>query len=847
MFINKILKHFLSSKKPLEKKILKEDLNKSSQALKQSGQDKVKTLSENKALLEIKDTELKDTELNPLKQSEELKPVEQESLDEISQSADLKQVHSLESLAKDLEIDDPALKLPDDKILYPPLKISVTEVLGKEGLIAPFFENYAPREGQIKMAAFCKEGLKNSRPLVIEAGTGTGKTLAYLLAALINGGKIVVATATKALQDQIALKELPLLLKVLGLEERPFLRLKGFSNYLCLRNLGRQIAWGKKLYGADFLDKELDKIFDLIGDSIVSPLKAGAQEPKVILDKETLKALCCMVIVDLKALEDELLPQEQGLGELSASFDSQVLRIVGATSGHCQGGECPFFSHCFAYKVRALASQVQVLVINHALLCVELFSGTSVILDKKISCLIVDEAHSLVQSIRNCLEKQVSKKEVLELLNQVIGALERNDDAKASVEKFKQYRGSLEDNFTSLNEYLESQIKEDEVNLLNLKYSSELNLNSGFLSANQTLRLPLVNIWSMLQSLILQIDKESFLSDKEKMRFSGRFTEFCDTIVNAMNTDICPEGIPAPYIFPWGLNLKNVATINRRNDNPTIRLLPVEVGEIFANALDYVLEQGSSAIFTSATISVQGKFTRFLKDLGQEHKGARCFKVESPFDYEKQAKILISRDFPDPKLEISKRISELITKLEPLITNLKGGMFFLTTSKMALEEASKLLREKYAEKRLILVQGEGSTQDLIERFKVAQNAILVGTSTFWEGVDVKGPALSMVIIDKLPFPNNKDPLFKARCDALLGRGDPFFELSIPEAVIKLRQGVGRLIRDVDDKGVAIIADPRLVLCRYGRRFTDSLLPIKASEDYMEIVNFLESIGQYHKP
>lgn len=638
---------------------------------------------------------------------------------------------------------------------------SITQFFADGGNLSQAIEGYQPRDEQIMMAQAIAEAVEEHDTLIVEAGTGTGKTFAYLVPALLSKRKTLISTGTKHLQDQLFEKDIPLLK---GLIKHPISTalLKGRSNYLCLYRTKTLRARGRfenKKQVEQFFRIERFAGQDATGD-----------------------------ITQLSGItETELWPQ------------------VTSTTENCLHNECPDFEECFVFKARKKAMDSDVVVINHHLLCADLAlkqDGFGEILPEA-EIIIIDEAHQLAETAGLFFSTQLSTKQFhdwIDDLNKAIAveAADFSGHDTAADALFK----ALTDLRKALPQY-------------NQRYAlSEFEENPIITGLFQEIYDIAKTILSIVDPL--KIRAQIF------MKLVERLEEIVMTWKILLLSEKTPDSVNA-------INWLETYTFNI-----TFHSTPLDISEQFRKNSGSL---NASWIFTSATLAVKDDFSYFCRPLGLSKKNT--LKLDSPFDYPRTSLLYHPDHLPlpsDPKF-----LPEMIEAVLPVIDIAKGRSFILFTSYRALNEAKELLKQKTDYP--LFVQGDMPKMQLIEAFKASGNGILLGTMSFWEGVDVKGDALSCVIIEKFPFSSPGDPIEQAKMDLIREQGyDPFSTYQLPKAIIALKQGVGRLIRDHDDYGVLVIADTRLSKSRYGKRFLDSLPPmtktlkperIERFFDYME--------------
>ncbi|WP_076735240.1 ATP-dependent DNA helicase, partial [Cronobacter sakazakii] len=622
----------------------------------------------------------------------------------------------------------------------------MTDDFAADGQLANAIPGFKPREPQRQMAQAVSAAIEAATPLVVEAGTGTGKTYAYLAPALRAGKKVIISTGSKALQDQLYSRDLPTVAKALEFKGRLAL-LKGRSNYLCLERLEQQALAG--------------------GDLPVQTLSD---------------------VIQLRGWANETVD-----GDISTcgrvAEDAPVWPLVTSTNDNCLGTDCPLYKDCFVVKARKKAMEADVVVVNHHLFLADMVvkeSGFAELIPEA-EVIIFDEAHQLPDIASQYFGQSLSSRQLLDLARDIIIA----------------YRTEVKDT---------QQLQKCADRLAQSTQDFRLQLGDPGFRGN--LRELLADA-SISRALLLLDDALELCYDVAKLSL-GR-SALLDaaferaTLYRARLKRLKEINQPG-YSYWYECNSRHF----------TLALTPLTVADKFQ---DVIAEKGGSWIFTSATLSVNDDLHHFTDRLGIHE--AKTLLLPSPFDYARQALLCVPRGLPQTNQpQAGKALARM---LQPLIEANQGRCFMLCTSHAMMRELAEQFRATMT--LPVLLQGETSKSQLLEQFISAGNALLVATSSFWEGVDVRGDALSLVIIDKLPFTSPDDPLLKARMeDCRLRGGDPFDEVQLPEAVITLKQGVGRLIRDVDDRGVLVICDNRLVMRPYGAVFLKSLPPTPRTRD-----------------
>jgi ATP-dependent DNA helicase DinG len=636
----------------------------------------------------------------------------------------------------------------------------LSKTFSADGALGQAIPGFQPRQAQLDMAAAVEKAIRDQSQLVVEAGTGTGKTFAYLVPALLSGKKIIISTGSKNLQEQLFHRDLPLMVDTLGYYGQVAL-LKGRSNYLCLDRLSRQMVESHTNEADPALLSQLVKV-----RSWTSETKTG----------------------DLGECDD-------------IAEDSPVIPTITSTNDNCLGKDCPSYQDCFVLKARKKAMDADVVVVNHHLFLADLAikeTGFGELIPEA-DVFIFDEAHQLPDIASQYFGQSVSSRQVQELAKDIeIG-----------------YRTEARD-MRQLQKVADRLVQ----SVMDLRIVLG---DSGFRGNwREALKSD-----SITRAVVRVQDALELAIDVLKLAL-GR-SELLDAAFERANTiksrieRVCDVSITG-YSYWFDTTPRHFS----------LHITPLSVADKFREQVQ--LKQGAW-IFTSATLAVSGNFAHFTHRLGLEPKAQ--FSLPSPFDYANQARLCVPRYLPEPN---SPGMAEkLVSMLAPVIVQNKGRCFFLCTSHAMMRELTERFRE--ALELPVLMQGETSKQKLLAEFMELGDALLVATGAFWEGIDVRGDALSCVIIDKLPFTAPDDPLLKARIeDCRLNGGEPFAQVQLPEAVITLKQGVGRLIRDEEDKGVLIICDNRLVTREYGGVFLQSLPPIPRTRDLTKVSAFLHQIA-----
>ena len=695
--------------------------------------------------------------------------------------------------------------------------------LGKGGRFEKLIPGFVPREGQVKLAQAASEAIKAGTLLIAEAGTGTGKTFAYLVPALLSGRTVVISTASKALQDQLLTKDLPRIFELLKLP-RAYMALKGFSNYLCIRRFAdyeQTIKQGNALGFEDPEDREdEEELSGKITPGLFQKLKAYEVKCRKQVERSDEDCRFC---------------------ELDSGFPKAALTAFGCDRNLCTGRKCPHQAACYALLARQKAARCKVVVINHALFFSDLQiednfdAGTPCILLPKYQVLILDEAHELAENGRSHLGQEVSWRQVrryCESLEETV----RSEKLGAQSD-LKLGKDRILDAFARLNDYLRDKGGISNRNFLFYRYDDyEEGDPQGkkYQKPAQPFRDAMAECWQRLAAVSRfllnneEADEDLFKSLRQTA------DDMRGALTALMHIDDEKDENAGRY----------VGSVSISRHGFSLRRTPLEIGPYFGAFLRRCEEHRAGVVMTSATLSVAGKFGKFRNDIGANSQSVKELTVESCFDYPHHAALFVSESFP-PAQEQG-REARIIAMLKELIDATSGGVFFLTTSNAALAAAAEALKKTFPS-RLVLSQNSGrSNNTLLRLFRENGKAILAGTSSFWAGVDVQGRALSLVVIDKLPFTAPGDPIYKARCDlcdSRHGKRSHFMEISVPEAVIELRQGVGRLIRHETDRGALVICDPRVVTKGYGKIFMGSLPKVRICKSVTELADFMKEISK----
>jgi ATP-dependent DNA helicase DinG len=613
---------------------------------------------------------------------------------------------------------------------------------------------YRYRESQQRMAEMIWQGIGGAQHAALEAGTGVGKTFAYLVPAILCGRRTIVSTGTKPLQDQIFDRDLPLLAKRLGMPVEVVI-LKGRANYLCWHRL--------ELAGSDksLSDEDADVV------AALGHWGRGSSSG------------------DLSELAD-------------LDANPRLRARVTSNAENCLGQKCEFIDRCFVAKARRGALDATVVIVNHHLLLADLAlkeTGFGDLLGEA-QLVIVDEAHLMPEIAQQFFSVSASTRECEILLSDLHSELLADKVDRAQLPALAEFSAGL----------------------------IALRRGAGSLDGRRPWR-------ALPPALAAALESTAELAEVLADQLSD---------IDAASAGIvrCRERLAD--------QIRRVRAVLEYSDDEAVRWFDVAPRSVSVHAtpLDFGAElaqridqHGGQWVFTSATLAVGDDFSHFLERMGLTD--AQTCVLPSPFDYARQAAIYLPEGLPDPRS--GDHLEALLGHVWPLIEAAGGGAFILFTSHRALQAAAQWVGLRAAPGP-VLVQGTAARTDLLEQFREHGNSILLGTGSFWQGVDVRGEALRIVVIDKLPFAVPGDPQVEARTEAIRRRGgNPFVEYQLPQAVLALKQGVGRLIRDFDDRGLIVLGDPRLRTRSYGRVFLDSLPPAMMLESWDDALRFAQDL------
>lgn len=634
------------------------------------------------------------------------------------------------------------------------LSYDASSVLGSEGPFAEQISHFKVRHSQRDMAVRIEDTIRFNGTLVAESGTGTGKTYAYLVPAILSGRKVVISTGTKYLQDQLFLRDIPKVTQVLAAPVKVSL-LKGRANYLCLERLDQVTQRGQR-----YQSGVIDDVMEI---------------------REWRSQTSSGDISEVKSVPE----------------NSPVWPLVTSTADNCLGSKCDFYDKCFVNQARKAAQASDVTIINHHLY----FADSALKQDgfgkllPEADVWLFDEAHQLPDIASNFLGRSLSLRQITELIKDVRLA----ETAEKS---------AVRDLMPAANDF--EKISRDALLLL-LKQQGRMAWSDACAQTpglEPQLRLMMQKATVLLDALSLAAVAGETLA---------RCHERCAAICSLLDD----FGQP-----PTDANVRWLEVMQK---GFRIHETPLNIGE----ALQSTMSQRQVArVFTSATLSVDGRFDHYLRQMGLHEVDTQ--RWDSQFDYPQQAVLYLPSGLPKPNHP--DYALELVNAMLPIVQAAGGRTFMLFTSYRLMNQVRQYLS---GQGFTLLMQGDAAKQELIQKFLISEKPILLATMSFWEGVDIPGDALSCVMIDKLPFEAPDDPVLKARLRAIENQGEnPFMGYQVPRAVISLRQGAGRLIRSQSDRGVLVLCDPRLTEARYGKVFLDSLPNMRRTRNLPDAVEFL---------
>lgn len=634
---------------------------------------------------------------------------------------------------------------------------AVADFFDHSGPLSEIISGYNVRHSQVELSEAVAQAITDKSTLIAEAGTGTGKTFAYLVPALLSKKKVIISTGTKNLQEQLFNRDLPLVKNAVDKTQETAL-LKGRSNYLCLQRL--------KLNGGEHIR----------------------------LEKETLN--------EYSVIKKWSMSTNTGdIGEVSSLPDNaKVIPLVTSTVDNCLGKDCSEYQDCYLMKARKKAMEADIIVVNHHLFFADLAlkEGGFGELIPDVDLVVFDEAHLIPDIASEYFGEMISSRQLDDILSDL----------------GKQQRVSLKD---ADQIHLVAEKTRQFIADLRMQFDIEPKRGDWDEAIDQKSLMPLLDQITTQLSQLLSVLSVHSSRDKDIDQYAEKLIAATETFKRLMHTK-------TPDVSYW------YETTRR---HIVLHMTPLSIADKFSK----IVEKSNAAwVLTSATLTVNNSFEHYQQQMGLNE--AQVIEMDSPFDYQNQAMLCVPRYLPEPhERSIAKHLVKIAIRL---IDAAKGRAFLLFTSHHMMREVARQVREEVDNP--ILVQGESTKSSLLDDFKRIQSSALFATGSFWEGVDVKGDALLCVMIDKLPFASPDDPLLQARIkDCKNKGGNAFASIQIPQAVITLKQGAGRLIRDNSDRGVLVICDNRLLTKQYGQTFIASLPPMRRTRSLDQVCDFLHAI------
>ena len=669
------------------------------------------------------------------------------------------------------------------------LASATQEALSADGTLASQLDNFVPREAQQRLSGAIAEAFENRGVLLAEAGTGTGKTFAYLVPALLSGLKTIISTGTRALQDQLYHRDLPRVRNALGTGLKSAL-LKGRANYLCKYRLEQ--AKGEPRFTTREQISQFQRIVSWGGRTQFGD------------------------VAELEALPD----------------DSPLLPMVTSTNDNCLGTDCPFWGDCFVVQARQRAQSADIVVVNHHLLLADLAlkqEGFGEILPGA-QAFVIDEAHQLPELAANFFGESFGMRPIQELARDCLAECKEVPGALATLQVPVR---ALEQSLRELRAGMEGLPTRG----TRFRALAKPEVRTGFDALTESLAQLIEAVVAMADAS-LGLDACASRAKDSATRLERWLADEPGTgkgesgTGGAATTRLSGASEDAAFTVPDSRfpipGSTDVLWYELTQRGFRCQRTPLDV----SGPLREHREKSHAAwVFTSATLAVGGDFEHIATRLGLEDP--HTLLQPSPFDWPRQALCYLPQHLPEPNNRGFG--TALIAALYPVLQASGGRAFLLFASHRALREAAETLRDAPWP---LFVQGEAPRATLLERFRASGNGVLLGAASFREGVDVVGDALSVVVIDKLPFAAPDDPVFEARLEAIRrDGGNPFRDEQLPQAVIALKQGVGRLIRSETDRGVLVLCDPRLTGKPYGRIFLDSLPPFARTREVADVERF----------
>lgn len=674
------------------------------------------------------------------------------------------------------------------------MKTLVAQALSESGALAKANPGFVAREAQQELAVAIAEAIETQGTLVAEAGTGTGKTFAYLVPALLTSGQVLIATGTRTLQDQLFDRDLPAVRDALGAAATVAV-LKGRSNYACHYHLARNLQDGRFESRADIADLRRIEAFSRVSQS-------G--------DRSSLSLV---------------------------AEDAPAWSLAVSTRENCLGSDCPDHGRCFVVKARQAAQQADVVVVNHHLFCADLAlrdEGVAELLPKA-SAVIFDEAHQLPEVATQFFGESVSTRQIVDFGRDCLryGLSEARDSAD-----WVALAASIEQAVRDLRLAAGSPRRIDE---------SDLRTDEDLLAAIEQCKVAVGIVGSHADGAASRSPDLARCSLRAA-EIEARLSEWLNHLWSA-NDAGQTDAARADAARADDAEAHDAGGDATRSAGAQGKVFWAEVGQggctLYATPLSpaeafqkHVGDRPCAYIFLSATLSVAGRLDHYSESMGLQDAQQKIWP--SPFDYANNALLYVPERLALPSSEAF--AAQLIDAAWPLLKANRGRAFILCTTLRMVERLSQLLRVRLEAEEptfLLLVQGQSTRAELLNRFRSATAPVLVGSASFWEGVDVPGEQLSLVIVDKLPFAPPDDPVLRARGEQLRQTGrDPFRDLHLPAAAMSLKQGAGRLIRSERDRGVLMVGDVRLADKAYGRSLLRSLPPFARTRKLDQVLEFI---------
>ncbi|TXI17161.1 MAG: ATP-dependent DNA helicase [Nitrosomonas sp.] len=635
---------------------------------------------------------------------------------------------------------------------------NLESIFSCDGLLSNQIAGFRMRPQQLAMAQAIADAIAKRQILVAEAGTGTGKTLAYLVPALLEGGKVIISTGTKTLQDQLFRRDLPSVRAALKVPVTIAL-LKGRANYICHYHLEKSLQDTH----LSFINREEIQYLPLI-ERYARNSKEG---------------------------------DKSGLSEVPEN--AAIWQHVTSTRDNCLGSECPSYKKCFVIEARKQAMMADIVVVNHHLFFADVMLRDEGLSELLPACntVIFDEAHQLPETASLFFGESLSTNQLLDL------ARDTKVEAIQVAKDFTDLPNAIAIMEKAARD-LRLTIIEDNTRIA----LSAVKHNAGFHKALKVLLEKLSDLNKLLEN---QAERSEGLENC-RQRAAQHLRQLQQWHAETEMHD-------------------HVRWIEVYHQALQLNATPLSIAEIFQKQ---IMASSRAWIFTSATLSIKKDFTHYNAEMGLADVQTACW--DSPYNYPEQALLYVPTGLPEPH---HKRYTDYVVQAAlPVLRASRGRAFFLCTSLKAMHRVYELLLAADAFDFPLLLQGQGSRTYMLERFRQMDNGVLIASQSFWEGVDVRGEALSLVIIDKLPFAPPDDPVLSARIEKINSEGrNAFMEYQLPRTVINLKQGAGRLIRDETDRGVLMICDPRLTTKAYGKQIWQSLPPMRRTRELTEVERF----------